>query len=87
MTPGQCIPLASDSFVIGRNPDCQLVINSPRVGRQHAQLRLQDGEWNIEDLNTRHGTCVNNQSIRSRTLLRHNDQIRIPDFLAVFENA
>ena len=86
LSPGQRIPLASDCFVIGRNPDCQLAIHSPRVSRQHAQLRLQEGEWYIEDLRTRHGTWVNNQEIHNLTPLTHNDEIRLPDFLAVFED-
>jgi pSer/pThr/pTyr-binding forkhead associated (FHA) protein len=87
MSPGQRILLDIDCFVVGRNPDCQLVILSPRVSRRHAQLRLQDGQWHIEDLVTRHGTWVNNQQIRSRTPLSHNDEIRVSDCIAVFENA
>jgi pSer/pThr/pTyr-binding forkhead associated (FHA) protein len=87
ISPGQRIPLDLDCFVFGRNPDCQLVIPSFSVSRRHAQLRLQEGKWYIEDLRTRHGTRVNNQPILSQTLLNHNDEIRIPDFLAVFESA
>ena len=52
----------------------------------HAQLRLQDGQWSIEDLRTRNGTWVNGQRIHSRTPLSHNDEIRVPNFMAVFEN-
>ena len=87
ISPGQRIPLDVDCFVIGRNPDCHLVIPSPRVTRQHAQLRLEEGNWYIEDMGTRHGTWVNNQQISSRTPLSDNDEIRVPDFMAVFENA
>jgi predicted component of type VI protein secretion system len=86
ISPGQRIPLDIDGFVIGRNPDCQLVIPSFSVSRQHAQLRLQGGKWYIEDMRTRHGTWVNNQQILSQTLLNHNDEIRLPDFRAVFES-
>jgi pSer/pThr/pTyr-binding forkhead associated (FHA) protein len=83
----QPIPLEIDGFVIGSDSDCHLAIPSPRVSRRHAQLQLQDGQWSIEDLRTRNGTWVNGQPIRSRTPLSHNDEIRTPDFRAVFENA
>jgi pSer/pThr/pTyr-binding forkhead associated (FHA) protein len=83
----QEIPLDIDCFVIGRDSDCHLAIPSQSVSRRHAQLRLQDGQWSIEDLRTRNGTWVNGQRIRSRTPLSHNDEIRVPDFKAVFENA
>jgi pSer/pThr/pTyr-binding forkhead associated (FHA) protein len=86
MSPGQQIPLDTDCFVIGRAPDCHLAVPSPSVSRRHAQLRLEDGKWSAEDLRTRNGTWVNGQRIQSRTPLSHNDEIRVPDFMAVFEN-
>ena len=81
------IPLDIDCFVIGRESDCHLAIPSPGVSKRHAELRLQDGQWSIEDLRSRNGTWVNGQRIHSRTPLSHNDEIRVPDFMAVFENA
>jgi pSer/pThr/pTyr-binding forkhead associated (FHA) protein len=92
MSSGQEIPLVIDCFVIGRESDCHLAVPSPTVSKRHAELRFQDGQWSIEDLRTRNGTCVNGQRIYSRTPLSHNDEIRIPAFAppactAVFENA
>src|SRR5215470_2560998 len=82
----QLIPLDIDCFVIGRESDCHLAIPNQGVSKRHAELRLQDGQWSIEDLRSRNGTWVNGQKIRSRTPLSHNDEIRILDFRAVFEN-
>ena len=86
LLPDQQIPLETECFVIGRDSDCHLAIPSPSVSRRHAQLRLQDGQWSVEDLQTRNGTWVNGQRIHSRTPLSHNDEIRVPNFMAVFEN-
>ena len=83
----QVIPLDIDCFVIGRESDCHLAIPSWKVSKRHAQLRLQNGQWSIEDLRSRNGTWVNGQRIGSPTPLSHNDEIRVPDFKAVFENA
>ena len=82
----QQIPLDIDCFVIGRESDCHLAIPNQAVSRRHAQLQFEDGQWSIEDLRTRNGTWVNGQRIHSRTPLSHNDEIRVPNFMAVFEN-
>ena len=85
--PPQQIPLDVDCFVIGRESDCHLAIPNQAVSNRHAQLRLQDGQWSIEDLRSRNGTWVNGQRIHGRAPLSHNDEIRVPGFKAVFENA
>ena len=86
LLPDQHIPLEIDYFVIGRDSDCHLAVPSPSVSRRHAQLRLEDGQWSIEDLRTRNGTWVNGYRIQSPTPLSQNDEIRVPGFVAVFEN-
>jgi pSer/pThr/pTyr-binding forkhead associated (FHA) protein len=91
LLPDQQIPLDIDCFVIGRESDCHLAVPDPTVSKRHAELRLEDGQWSIEDLRTRNGTWVNGQRIQGRTPLSHNDEIHIPASAlpactAVFEN-
>src|SRR5690242_13200611 len=85
--PNQNSPIAldGDRFVIGRNPDCGIVIPVNSVSREHAQIVRVSGAYLIEDLQSRNGTFVNNQAISSRVPLKDNDRIRICDFLAVFK--
>ncbi|HYV36134.1 MAG TPA: SpoIIE family protein phosphatase [Gemmataceae bacterium] len=73
-----------DKWVMGRNADCQVVINLPSVSREHAIIRLMQGKFFIEDLKSRNGTTVNNAEIKVRTELNHNDQIKICDSLFTF---
>ena len=92
LLPDQQISLDIDCFVIGRESDCHLAVPSPIVSKRHAELRLEDGQWSIEDLRTRNGTWVNGQRLHGRTPLSHKDEIRIPAgtlsaCTAVFENA
>jgi serine phosphatase RsbU (regulator of sigma subunit)/pSer/pThr/pTyr-binding forkhead associated (FHA) protein len=82
--PNTVIPLDSgDKWVMGRNTDCQVVINLPAVSREHAIIRLIQGKYYIEDLKSRNGTAVNNNEVKARTELKHADRIKICD--SVFE--
>jgi serine phosphatase RsbU (regulator of sigma subunit)/pSer/pThr/pTyr-binding forkhead associated (FHA) protein len=87
MNEGQRIQLEGERSTLGRNPDCAVVIPITSVSREHAVIVRQAGRFYIEDLQSRNGTFVNNQQINSRTLLHHNDRIRICDFLAAFLDA
>jgi len=81
---GATIPLETEKVVIGRNPDCGIVIPVTSVSREHAQILKVQGKFHIEDLQSRNGTFVNNQAISARVPLKNNDRIRICDFLAVY---
>src|SRR5262249_37972742 len=81
---GSVIPLEGDRFVLGRNPDCGIVIPVTSVSREHAQILRLQGKYFIEDKQSRNGTFVNNQAINARTALKNNDRIRICDFIAAF---
>jgi phosphoserine phosphatase RsbU/P len=85
--PGTIVLLDhGDKWVMGRNADCNIVINMPSVSREHAIIKKLDGKFFIEDLKSRNGTAVNNQDIKGRTELNHNDKIKICDSLFTFVN-
>lgn len=67
---GEClqIPVKRSPFVIGRLNDCDLTLADKRISRRHAQLRLEQGGFAIEDLGSRHGTVVNGESVRHSRL-------------------
>lgn len=71
-------------MILGRNPECSIVIPITSVSREHAQILPVNGRFFIEDLGSRNGTYVNNQAIANRTQLYNNDRIRICDFVAKF---
>jgi len=81
---GTDIPIDADRFVLGRNPDCHIVIPITSVSREHAQILRIAGKYYIEDKQSRNKTFVNNQEITTRTLLNNNDRIRICDSLFAF---
>ncbi len=74
---GGRVDLAGDRIVFGRNADCQVVLATPSVSREHAVIRKIGGKYYIEDLNSRNGTEVNNVKIKARTPLKDGDEITI----------
>ncbi|GIW79951.1 MAG: hypothetical protein KatS3mg105_1758 [Gemmatales bacterium] len=73
-----------DRIVLGRNPDCHIVISGTAVSRAHANIVRIDGQYFIEDMNSRNGTLVNNIPVKGRVPLRDKDTIKICDFLCTF---
>jgi phosphoserine phosphatase RsbU/P len=63
-------------FTLGRHSDNDLVLLDNRVSRHHARLILEDGEYLIEDTQSRHGTYVNGQQVETYRL-KSGDQINL----------
>ena len=61
-------------FRIGRLPDRELTLKDGRISRDHAQILLEDGQYFIEDLNSRHGVFVNGRR-SARAPLKRRDHI------------
>ncbi|MBN2502039.1 MAG: DUF3662 domain-containing protein [Anaerolineales bacterium] len=60
--------LQDDTINIGRKPDNQLVIDDPRVSRNHAQLRATKGQFHIFDLGSSGGTFINGERVTQAVL-------------------
>jgi ABC-type multidrug transport system ATPase subunit/predicted component of type VI protein secretion system len=70
--------LSQDVVKLGRDPDkCQIVLNSPGVSRQHAQVRRSDGGYVLEDLGSANGTFVNNERLSAARVLKPGDTVRL----------
>ena len=83
-TPGEQIAISGDRAVLGRHPECDIVLDAAAVSRQHAQI-LQEGEdFYIEDLHSRNGTFVNGRLVHGKLLLADGDRLKICDLLFTF---
>jgi hypothetical protein len=57
-------PIATGKpVIIGRQPDCQVIINDTNVSRRHAELRVENGQINVRDLGSLNGTKVNGRGV------------------------
>ena len=76
-------PLTEPVVNIGRRLDNQLVIDDPRISRNHAQLRAIKGRFVIFDLNSTGGTFVNGQRT-SQSVMYPGDVISLAGVPLVF---
>jgi len=65
---GQEFPIRGDSASIGRGAANQVVLSDQAVSRLHATLRYGQGEWYVQDQNSRSGTYVNGQRVAATRL-------------------
>ena len=76
-------PLNQVVVNIGRRLDNTLVIDDPRVSRNHAQLRSIKGRYVVFDLNSTGGTFVNGQR-SSQSVLYPGDVISLAGVTLIF---
>ena len=62
-------------FEIGRQPGNQLVVRDNRISRRHARLTLVEGQYTVEDLDSRSGLFLNGHRLTGPTPLNSGDQI------------
>ncbi|NLX97365.1 MAG: SpoIIE family protein phosphatase [Rhodopirellula sp.] len=82
--PGQVFPLEEEICILGRHPECDVVLEVGAVSRQHARVLRINDDFFLEDLNSRNGTFLNNARLEGRAQLSENDQVRICDVVLVF---
>ena len=81
---GGVFALAREKAVLGRHPECDIVLDSGVVSRQHAQIQRVEDKFYIEDMQSRNGTYVNGRQIRQRCQLNDQDRITLCDVVLVF---
>lgn len=86
LNPGQLFALDSESTILGRHPECDIVLEVGAVSRQHARIVRVEDDYFVEDLNSRNGTFLNGRLLQGRQLLAENDQVKVCDMEFVFHH-
>lgn len=68
---------ADQVYVIGRGRDCNVRVADGTVSSPHARLQCDRGVWIIADLQSTHGTQVNDQRILAAKPLFDRDRVRL----------
>ena len=78
---------ASGEVVIGRSPECQIVLGDYGISRNHAKILVgEDGSARILDLKSKNGTQVNGVQVVEAPL-RDGDRILLGKFELTFSKA
>jgi DNA-binding winged helix-turn-helix (wHTH) protein len=76
--------LAEGEHLAGREPGVTVWLDSPRVSRRHALIRVNHARATIEDLDSKNGTFVRDIRLTARAPLEAGDAIRIGPFTLIF---
>lgn len=66
--------MEKEEFIIGRSPECDLIMEDETISGQHAKIICREDELEIVDLNSSNGTFVNGEKITQK-ILRSGDTI------------
>jgi transcriptional regulator with GAF, ATPase, and Fis domain len=83
---GARIPITGEEFVIGRAPECSLLLEDAAVSRRHALLRRRSLAWLLEDLGSLGGTRHNRRMLKGTVVLAPNDEIEIGGSVFLFDS-
>jgi hypothetical protein len=79
-------PLSGEQITIGRAVECDIVITSKRVSREHARVRRDGWRVVLEDMGSTNGTFLNDERIMSSTPLHDEDRIKVGDVVLTFHD-
>src|SRR5438132_435945 len=69
--------LTPGDYVIGRDQDAQIRLDSNRVSRRHGQLILSYYDWMIEDFGSANGTFVGSSQVSQTAMIFPQQEVRV----------
>jgi len=83
---GQEHRLPPQTATVGRAVECDVVIASKSVSREHTRLRREGRRWFVEDLGSTNGTYLNGERVINSLALLDGDSLRVGDVTFVFHD-
>ncbi len=74
--PERDVSFEGGSLVLGRAPDCDLVINDAVLSRRHLRFFESEGALFVEDLGSSNGTYLNGRRLEAPTAVTTGDVVR-----------
>jgi DNA-binding winged helix-turn-helix (wHTH) protein len=74
------VVLREGEQTIGRDPDVEIVLESPRVSRRHSRIEVRGARATIEDLGSKNGTFVGGRRLGAPADLKPGDSVRVGPF-------
>ncbi|NIM05756.1 MAG: FHA domain-containing protein [Armatimonadetes bacterium] len=80
----QASVLEEETTTIGRSHNCQIMLPSNTVSRQHAQIRREGERFLLKDLGSTNGTLLNSEPVIGEEVLKDRDEIGIGIYRLIF---
>lgn len=74
---GISVPLSDGGILIGRNPECVLVLSDDFASGRHARVYRDGDGWFIDDLGSTNGTFIGDQPVGQHVPMREGTRVRI----------
>lgn len=71
------LPLGEAPILLGRNPECTLVLTDDFASGRHTRIYRDGAQWYADDLGSTNGTFVDDRRISEHAQLRQGSEIRI----------
>lgn len=72
----QTLHFTQGDIVIGRNPECEIILDDATTSAHHARLAYHHNQWWLEDLQSTNGTKLNNETVQTATIVVSGDTIQ-----------
>ena len=84
--PAREVPLPDGrEMVVGRDPDCDVVLDDDRVSRRHAVLVSDGSQWSLTDLASKNGTLIDGMPVAATGPLKERSWVSFGGLVARFE--
>ncbi|HYO18081.1 MAG TPA: FHA domain-containing protein [Dermatophilaceae bacterium] len=74
---GTTLTLMETGVLLGRNPECTLVLDDDFASGRHARIFRRDGGWVVEDLGSTNGTYMGSTRLTQPTPVEVGSTLRI----------
>jgi pSer/pThr/pTyr-binding forkhead associated (FHA) protein len=74
---GTTLTLMEAGVLLGRNPECTLVLDDDFASGRHARIFRRDGGWVVEDLGSTNGTYMGSTRLTQPTPVEVGSTLRI----------
>jgi len=81
---GKSFAIPIGAHIIGRDPNCQVWIDSDAISRRHARITIRDGHASIEDLGSKNGTMVGGRRVSEPVELHDGDRVELGEYRLIF---
>ncbi len=73
---GTDIPIKESITIIGRDDDCHVRLDDPRVSTRHAMVYFASGEFRVRDLDSTNGSLLNGSPL-TEFAFQDGDDLRV----------